>query len=132
MPPRRLLPAAVLVLAGALFAQQEKQAPPPTEPPEEDEALLEKEYAFNPIQAAKELKIGDFYFKKGSYPAAIGRYKEALKWNPGFADAWRRIGDAQEKRKDHAAAREAWAKYLELEPEGKYASEIRKKLPGKP
>lgn len=132
MPPRRLLPAAVLALAGALFAQQEKQAPPPPEPPEEDEALVEKEYAFNPIQAAKELKIGDFYFKKGSYPAAIGRYKEALKWNPRFADAWRRIGDAQEKRKDLAAAREAWDKYLELEPEGKYASEIRKKLPGKP
>ncbi len=132
MPPRRLLPAAVLALAGALFAQQEKQAPPSPEPPEEDEALVEKEYAFNPIQAAKELKIGDFYFKKGSYPAAIGRYKEALKWNPGFADAWRRIGDAQEKRKDLPAAREAWAKYLQLEPEGKYAPEIRKKLPGKP
>jgi tetratricopeptide (TPR) repeat protein len=132
VPPRRLLPAAVLALGAGLLAQQGKQAPPSPEPPEEDEALVAKEYAFNPIQAAKELKVGDFYFKKGSYPAAIGRYKEALKWNPGFADAWRRIGDAQEKRKDLAGAREAWAKYLQLEPEGKYAAEIRKKLPGKP
>jgi tetratricopeptide (TPR) repeat protein len=132
VPPRLLLPAAVLALGAGLLAQQGKQAPPSPEPPEEDEALVAKEYAFNPIQAAKELKVGDFYFKKGSYPAAIGRYKEALKWNPGFADAWRRIGDAQEKRKDLAGAREAWAKYLQLEPEGKYAAEIRKKLPGKP
>ena len=55
--------------------QQEPQQPAPVEPPEEDENLKTKEYSFNPLQAQKELNIGNFYFKKGSYKAAAGRFE---------------------------------------------------------
>jgi tetratricopeptide (TPR) repeat protein len=104
---------------------QEEQAPP-----EEDETAVEppKEYSFNPIQAEKELKIGNYYFKKGSYKAAANRFREASKWNPGFAEAYLRLGDAEEKRKDRKAAREAYAKFVELAPADKRADRIRKKL----
>jgi hypothetical protein len=37
------------------------------EPEEEDESLKPKEYSFNPLQAEKEVRVGNFYFKKGSY-----------------------------------------------------------------
>jgi tetratricopeptide (TPR) repeat protein len=107
------------------------QQPPQTveqEPPEEDANLKPKVYAFNPLQANKELQVGIEYFKKRSYKAAAGRFREATNWNPNLAEAWLRLGEAEEKRKNHKDAKEAYAKYLELQPEAKDAAEIRKKI----
>jgi tetratricopeptide (TPR) repeat protein len=99
------------------------------EPPEEDVAPnAVKEYAFNPLQAGKEMKVGNYYFKKGSYRAALRRFEEALKWDPNTADAWLRIGEAQSKLGNDKAAREAFNKYLELEPDSKDAAAVRRKL----
>jgi tetratricopeptide (TPR) repeat protein len=106
--------------------------PPPAaaqEPPEEDATLTEaKEYTFNPLQAEKELRTGNFYAKKGNHKAASLRYVEATKWNPGMAEAWLRLGESLEKRKDEKGAKEAFAKYLELAPDAKNAALIKKKL----
>jgi tetratricopeptide (TPR) repeat protein len=129
--------AILIFAAGLLFAQQKpglkNQRPPAAqqeqEPPEEDETLAaKKEYTFNPLQATKEIQIGNFYFKKGSYRAAAQRFREATRWNPGEADAWLRLGEASEKLKDRKAAKEAYAKYLELSPDARNASAIRKKI----
>jgi tetratricopeptide (TPR) repeat protein len=97
-------------------------------PPEEDKSAQPKEYAFNPLQSKKEVTVGEFYFKKGDYRAAAGRFSEATKYNNGNAEAWLRLGDAQEKMKDPKAAREAYTKYLELAADAKNAAEVRKKL----
>ena len=116
---------------------QSKQAPKPAaqqpqtveqEPPEEDANLKPEVYSFNPLQANKDMQIGTLYFKKHSYKAAAGRFREATKWNPNMAEAWLRLGEAEEKRKNQADAKEAYAKYLELQPEAKDAAEIRKKI----
>ena len=116
-----------------LLAQQKeapKQEPAKQEqaPPEEDESLAPKEYSFNPMQADKELRIGNYYFKKGSYRAAAHRFQEATKWNNNFPEAYLRLAEAEEKQKDWKAAREAYNKYLELSPESKNAATIKKKL----
>ncbi len=113
--------------------ERKPQTPPPNEqePPEEDVTMKPKEYTFNPLQAEKELKIGDYYFKKGSYRAAAGRFEEATKWNPGMADAYFKLGEAKEKMKDKKSARLAFQKYLELEPDGKEAPRAKKALGGK-
>ena len=97
-------------------------------PPEEDTSLAVKEYAFNPLQAENELKIGNFYFKTGKYRSAAMRFLEATKWNEGYSDAWLRLGETEEKLKDPKAAKEAYTKYLELASDAKNAAEIRKKL----
>ena len=121
--------------AGAQDQPKQAPKPPPQqpqtveqEPPEEDENLKPKQYAFNPLQANKNLQIGIEYFKKHSYKAAAGRFREATKWNPNLAEAWLRLGEAEEKRKNRQDAKEAYAKYLELQPEAKDAAEIRKKV----
>jgi len=99
-----------------------------TEPPEEDDSSKPTEYAFNPLQAEKELQIGVFYMKKGSYAAAVKRFTEATRWNPNMADAYLKLGEAAEKFKDPKAAKEAYSKYVELAPEAKNAPAIKKKL----
>jgi tetratricopeptide (TPR) repeat protein len=115
----------LLLLACALGAQQ---TPREQVPPEEDENIKPTEYSFNPLQAAKEMQVGNHYSKKGSYRAAALRYREATKWDPTSAEAWLKLGEAEEKRNEMAAAREAYAKYIELAPDGKKADDIRKKL----
>src|SRR5262249_55382826 len=97
-------------------------------PPEEDTTVATREYAFNPLQARKEITVGNEYFKKRSYRAAAGRYAEATNWNSGKPEAWLRLGEAQEKLKDMKAAREANTKYRELAADDKRADEIRKRL----
>lgn len=110
----------------------QQQTPQPTvvevEPPEEDEASKPKEYAFNPLQAEKELRIGNFYWKKKSYRAAAMRYEEATKWNPGYAEAWLKLGEAREKMKQSAEARAAYEQFLGLAEEDKRVGEIKKRV----
>ncbi len=118
-----------LFLSAILGAQAVPSAQQQQEPPEEDVTLSpNREYAFNPIQAEKELKIGLFYAKKSSWKAATMRFREATRWNPGLPEAWLRLGECLERGKDKKGAREAYAKYLELEPEAKNAAEIKKKM----
>ena len=124
-----LLSIAATGLADDL--KKERPKPPVSDqeeiPKEEDEALTtSKEYSFNPVQAQKEIRVGNYYFKKGSYRAAALRYREATKWNAGDAEAWLKLGEVAEKQKDDKTAKEAFTKYLEVA--AKDAPEIRKKL----
>ena len=124
---RRLL--LVFLASFALFAQKPTVEPKPQEPVEEDKTLQPlKEYEFNPLQAESEITTGKYYFKKGSYKAAAGRFREATKWNPQSADAYLWLGNTLSKSKDAKGAKEAYTKYLELAPDAKNAAEIKRKL----
>jgi tetratricopeptide (TPR) repeat protein len=103
--------------------------PAEQEPPEEDEALKPEEFALNPLKAQSSINAGDFYFKtRKNYHAAARRYLYATKWDPGSAEAFLKLGEAQEKLNDHAAARQAYETYLQLAPAAKNAEAIRKKI----
>jgi len=102
--------------------------PPPPLEPDEEEAAAEPEYTFNPIQAQKEIQIGDFYAKKKSYRAAAGRYEHATKWQPDLAEAYYKLGTAREKTEQHEQALAAFQRYLELAPTGRKAQEVKKKV----
>jgi tetratricopeptide (TPR) repeat protein len=127
---------AVLIVAAGLFPAAKTvfgQLPPPlvpkTElPPDEDKANAVEKFSFNPVQSKREMTAGDFYFKKGNYSAAIARYERATKWNDGNAEAWLRLGEAEEKKSNGKAAVEAYKKYLELSPDAKKADDVKKKL----
>ena len=101
-------------------------------PPEEDEGTKEKEYSFNPLQSAKEIQTGNYYFKKGNFKAAASRFREASRWDPTSAEPYARLGDAQERLRDRKAAREAYTRFLEMDPDSKRAAEIRRKIGGMP
>jgi tetratricopeptide (TPR) repeat protein len=118
---RMILAALPLVPVG--FAQARE-----AEPVEEDTDARKVAYAFNPLKAEQEIKVGDFYWKRGSFQAAAGRYKEATLWNPSAAMAFLKLGDCYEKLKERDQAKEAFTKYLALEPNGKRAAELRKRI----
>jgi len=129
-----------LVVAGGLCAQQDKAPKNKTPdqpkvqeqaPPEEDETLKPREYPFNPLEAENDLKVGNFYFRQGKYKAALSRFREATRYNPSYAEAFLRLGDAEEKMGDKQAASDAYEKYLELAPDAKNATSIKKKIVSK-
>src|SRR6185436_3714609 len=132
MSRRWILPLAFALLASAQQAPQKKDSKPETPQeqaaPEEDESLLPKEYSFNPLQASKELKVGNYYLKQHKYRAAAQRYVEATKWDGTLAEAYLRLGEAREKQRDKKGAAEAYAKYLEVAPDAKEAAEVKKRL----
>lgn len=103
-----------------------KESYPP--PPEEDQSVAPTQYSFNPLQSQREVGVGNDYFKRGSYRAAAGRFREATKWNEKNAEAWLRLGEASEKTKDKDAAREAYTKYLDLASDAKNAAEIQRRV----
>ena len=127
---------AFVLVAGLGFAQgqlrERKETPPEAETSlvDEDEDLLpQTQYAFNPIQAKKDLKIGNFYARKGNHRAAAGRYLEATKWNPNYAEAYWRLGRSREKLKQPSDALEAYRRFLQLAPDDKRAKAVRRKIP---
>src|ERR1700722_17304958 len=138
-----------LLLAGLLPLMAQEQSVPPQDPPskpqleqrtppktsgkqavpaEEDKSFLSEEHTFNPLQSQKSVEVGDFSFRKGKFQGAAYRYLDATMWNDGNAEAWEKLGKAEEKLKDVKAARDAYTKNLEVAPDAKDAAAIRKKL----
>ncbi len=124
---------AGMLMGMALYAQQPQQpappaAPPPQEkeqePPEEDQSLKPEVFDFNPLQATKEIDVGNQYIKKGKYSAAAYRYQRATKFDPGSAEAFLKFGDAKEKLHLYADARAAYTQYFELAKDAKDAKEV--------
>ncbi len=129
---------ALLVGVPSSLAEEEAKSPDsfaerPEEYPElvdEDEEFAPKEqiYAFNPVQARNELKVGNYYAKKGSYRAAAGRYVEATRWDPNFGEAYWRLGMVREKLAQPSEALEAYSRYLAIDPTGRKARSVRRTL----
>jgi outer membrane protein assembly factor BamD (BamD/ComL family) len=126
----RWLGAALFCLMTGAFAagQEPKPAQQQQAPPEEDEQEKPKEYSFNPLQAEREMSVGNFYFHKGDFKAAANRFREATNWNPTAPEPYLRLAEAEEKNRSWKAAREAYERFLQLAPDDKRAPEARKKL----
>jgi tetratricopeptide (TPR) repeat protein len=106
----------------------EKTSDKEAAPPEEDTTIGTTTYSFNPLQAKKDIEVGNEYAKKHNFRAAANRYLSATKYNDGDAEAWLKLGETQERLKDKQAARDAYQKYLDIGPDAKSAAEIRKRL----
>lgn len=110
-------------------ASSPQDAPLPDEgniPEEGDSDSKEPDYRFNPLQAKKEFDVGVFYFKKHDYRGAIPRFETATKWNPGWAEAYLKLGEAQAKLKHKEDARKSFAKVVQLDPQSKEAKEAKR------
>lgn len=125
--------APVLVLFALLAAQADapasKSQPQIEEPREEDSTLSAPvEYSFNPLKAQSECTVGNYYMKRSRFKAAADRYREATRWNPQMAEAFLKLGEAEEKNNNPKKARTAFQEFLKLDPDAKTAAEARKHL----
>ena len=111
-----------------------QQPPEEDNPPEEDASVAPKVYPLNPLESERNIKVGNFYMRQHTlrgYRAAIGRFEDATRYNPNSAEAFFRLGEAQEKLKNKDAAKAAFEKVLQLAPDSKLSREAKKKLDSK-
>jgi tetratricopeptide (TPR) repeat protein len=83
---------------------------------------------WNPHKAEKDVEVGDFYFKRKNYRAALDRYREALYYKYDDAIAMFRLGVCQEKLGEGEEARKAYQAYLKILPHGPFANEAQQGL----
>jgi tetratricopeptide (TPR) repeat protein len=92
-----------------------------------DEEEATKEKPFNPLEADRCLKVGDYYFKRKNYDAAIQRYMEALEYQPNRFDAYEALGRAYEKQGAREKALRVYQDFLQKYPESPRAKEFKEK-----
>jgi tetratricopeptide (TPR) repeat protein len=94
-----------------------------TPKPPSDTTGVQEFHTFEPMKSKKDIDVGDFYFRRKNYKAALDRYKEALYYKENDALATYRIAVCQEKLGDKAEARMFYEQYLKLLPEGPLAKD---------
>ncbi len=70
--------------------------------------------AWDPLHANKSVEVGTFYMRKGNYDAAIDRFEEAARLQPGLAKPYLLLGEVYEKKNDFDSAVTAYRTYLKL------------------
>jgi tetratricopeptide (TPR) repeat protein len=93
-----------------------------------DEGSSGDVHPWDPHRAAKDIEVGDFYFKRKNYRAAEDRYREALLYKDNDAIATYRLAICLEKmdRPDEAIAE--FESYLQILPHGPQAGDARKTI----
>ncbi len=85
-------------------------------------------HLWNPHKAAKDIEVGDFYFKRKNYRAAEDRYREALEYKENDATATFRLAESLEKMERRAEAQQEYESYLKILPNGPESAAAKKAL----
>jgi tetratricopeptide (TPR) repeat protein len=91
-------------------------------------STVQEFHPWNPLKAKRDIDVGDFYFRRKNYKAALDRYQEALYYKDGDAIANFRLAECQEKLGDKAEAKRYYEQYLKILPEGPLAKNARASL----
>jgi tetratricopeptide (TPR) repeat protein len=89
---------------------------------------VEEFHPWNPMKALKDVEVGDYYFKKKNYRAALDRYKEALVYKDNDAVATYRLAVCQEQMGDITGALDHYAAYLKILPHGPFADDAQEAI----
>jgi len=85
-------------------------------------------HPWDPHKAAKDVEVGDFYFKRKNYRAAEGRYRSALFYKENDAVATFRLAVCLEKMDQPKGAQEEYESYLKILPHGPEAEKAEKAI----
>jgi cytochrome c-type biogenesis protein CcmH/NrfG len=120
-------------MAGALafgaqpaFSQASKIAQGPPPPPAE--AAPPPKPVWDPLHAAESIEVGKFYLKKGKYGAAIDRFREAARLQPGLAEPYLLLGQTYEKTDFPQKAIVAYREYLKLYSSSPHRKKVQERI----
>ena len=85
-------------------------------------------HPWDPHKASKDVEVGDFYFKRKNYHAALARYQDALLWKNNDALANFRMAECFEKLNNPGDAATHYEEYLKILPHGPLSGEAQKAL----
>jgi len=85
-------------------------------------------HTWDPHKAAKNIEVGDFYFKRKNYKAAEERYREALRYKENDAVATIRLAVSLEKLGVLDDALSEYESYLKILPHGPESEQAQKAI----
>lgn len=92
------------------------------------DAEVKEFHPWDPHKAAKDIEIGDFYFRRKNYHAAEDRYREALLYKENDALATFRLAESIEKLDRRSEAIQEYEAYLKILPSGPQSEQARKAI----
>ena len=102
---------------------------------DKDDSDVQELRPWDPHKAAKDIEVGDFYFRRKNYRASEDRYREALLYKPNDAVANFKLGESLEKLDQDDEAVTHFQAYLKVLPHGPLAKDAEKSIqklrPGK-
>ena len=108
--------------------RDDSKAHPESQDAVEEATGVQEFHQWNPMKAMKDVEVGDYYFRRKNYRAALSRYQEALEFKSNDAVATFRLAQCQEKMNDPDSARDNYAAYLKILPGGPFAEEAKKSI----
>jgi len=81
----------------------------------------------DPVQAKKNLEVGDFYFRKKNFKAAAERYRDAVRYGPKSSKSYSKLVRALEKLEAFLEAAEACNEFIQQNPESNKVPEFQRK-----
>jgi tetratricopeptide (TPR) repeat protein len=94
----------------------------------DESADVHELHPFNPYRATKDNEVGDYYYKRKNYKAALARYQDALTFKQNDAVANFRMAQCYEKLDQPDEAITHFKEYLRILPQGPLAKDARKAL----
>jgi tetratricopeptide (TPR) repeat protein len=85
-------------------------------------------HPFNPYRAVKDNEVGDYYYKRKNYKAALARYQDALAFKENDALANFRMAQCYEKLDQPDEAITHFKEYLRILPQGPLSKDAKKAL----
>lgn len=85
-------------------------------------------HPFDPHKAAKDIEVGDYYFKRKNYGGAESRYREALVYKENDAVATYKLAICLEKLNRPDEALTEYENYVKILPNGPEAGEAKKAI----
>jgi TolA-binding protein len=85
-------------------------------------------HPWDPHKAAKDVEVGDYYFKRKNYPGAESRYREALVYKENDAVATYKLAVCLDKMNRADEAITEYEAYLKILPYGPEAADAKKAI----
>jgi tetratricopeptide (TPR) repeat protein len=85
-------------------------------------------HEWNPLRAMKDVEVGTYYYNRGSYKAALSRFREALEYKPRDAVATFKLAQTLDKSGNLQEARARYEEYLTILKDGPSAADAQKAL----
>jgi tetratricopeptide (TPR) repeat protein len=126
MKYRVLLTLALMFATGGVLAQpgpgqggqqRRTQGPVLIKDFEEPGENGEKVYPHDPKEARRNVEVGEYYFKRNNYDAAVKRFSEAIEYDTAWAESYKKLIKALDEQKEYASAVDVCRKFAENNPD---------------
>ena len=77
----------------------------------------EKVYPHDPVEARRNVEVGQYYLKRDNYKAAAKRFSESIEYDKTWPESYKKMIETLDKQKNYGSAVEICKKFAENNPE---------------